>query len=52
MNELLPIVAELTKQYTSGERSSVTYDTSNQLMESPLFTSRVYDSGGTSQGYC
>lgn len=31
-NELLPVVARLTKRYTGIESSSVTYEKANQLM--------------------
>lgn len=33
MEELLPVVAELTKRFTSNESSSITYEKANQLME-------------------
>ena len=32
MEELIPIVAELTEKYTSKESTSVSYDTAKQLM--------------------
>ena len=35
--QLLPVVAELTRRYTSGESSSVTYKTANQLMEAAVY---------------
>ncbi len=37
MEELLPVVAELTDQYTSKESSSVTYERARQLMEAVLY---------------
>lgn len=37
MNELLPVVALLTKQYTGIESSSVTYEKANQLMEAVIY---------------
>lgn len=37
MDELLPVVAELTRKYTSGESSSVTYETARHLMEAVLY---------------
>lgn len=37
MQELLPIVAELTEKYTSKESTSVTYEKASQLMEAVLF---------------
>lgn len=40
MQELIPIVAELTELYTSKESSSITYEKANQLMEAVLFCIR------------
>jgi hypothetical protein len=40
MQELIPIVAELTDRYTSKESTSVTYEKANQLMEAVLFCIR------------
>lgn len=37
MQELIPIVAELTDLYTSKESTSITYERANQLMEAVLF---------------
>lgn len=37
MKELLPIVAELTEKYTSGESTSVSYEKARQLMEAVLY---------------
>jgi uncharacterized membrane protein len=37
MQELIPIVAELTDLYTSKESTSITYEKANQLMEAVLF---------------
>lgn len=37
LEELLPIVAELTGKWTSGESTSVTYERANQLMEAVLY---------------
>ena len=37
MDELMPVVAELTRKYTSGESSSVTYETARHLMEAVLY---------------
>lgn len=47
MNELIPVVAMLTRQYTGIESSSVTYEKANQLMEAVLYCIReVENSGG------
>lgn len=40
MEELVPIVAALTEQYTSGESSSITYEKANQLMAAVLYCIR------------
>lgn len=37
MNDLIPVVAMLTRQYTGIESSSVTYEKANQLMEAVLY---------------
>lgn len=37
MEQLIPIVAELTERYTSKESSSVSYDTAQSLMEAVLY---------------
>lgn len=37
LEELLPVVAELTRKYTSGESTSITYERANQLMEAVLY---------------
>lgn len=37
MEELLPIVAELSRKYTSNESTSITYDRAKILMEAVLF---------------
>lgn len=37
MEELMPIVAELARKYTSGESSSVSYEKARQLMEAVIF---------------
>ena len=37
MEELLPVVAELTRKYTHGESSSITYEKAQQLMEAILY---------------
>jgi hypothetical protein len=38
MEELVPIVAELAKGYTSGESSSVSYEKAEQLMQAVQYT--------------
>lgn len=43
MEELLPIVAELTKKFTSNESSSITYERANQLMEAVIYCIRELD---------
>lgn len=40
MEELIPIVGKLTQRYTSLERTSVTYETANQLMGVVLYCLR------------
>lgn len=37
MEELVPIVVSLTKQYTSDDSTSVTYDTAQQLMGAVIY---------------
>lgn len=37
MEEMLPIVAELTRRYTHWESSSITYEKAQQLMEAVLY---------------
>lgn len=43
--ELLPIVAKLTRKYTSGESSSVPYDTAQMLMEAVMYCIREGEEG-------
>lgn len=38
MEELLPIVEGLSRRYTSGDSTSVTYETAQQLMESVAYS--------------
>lgn len=38
--ELVPIVAELTNKYTSGESTSITYERANELMEAVIYCIR------------
>ncbi|HAX50397.1 DUF6179 domain-containing protein [Muricomes intestini] len=37
MEELLPVMAKLAKRYTSGESTSVSYDTARRLMEAVVY---------------
>ena len=37
MNELLPVVANLTEKYTAGQSTSVTYERAQKLMEAVLY---------------
>jgi hypothetical protein len=37
IGELLPIVSDLAKKYTSMESSSITYENARMLMESVLY---------------
>ena len=43
MEELLPLMEELTKKYTSGESTSVTYEKAQELMEAVLYCIREYE---------
>lgn len=47
MMEALPIVAELSRKYTSGESTSVTYETANRLMGAVLYCVNEYETGDT-----
>lgn len=40
MEELIPVVADLTRKYTSNESSSVSYETANQLMKAVRYCIR------------
>ncbi len=46
MNDLIPVVAMLTRQYTGIESSSVTYEKANQLMEAVLYCIRETEHSG------
>ena len=37
MEELMPIVARLTEEFTSGESTSVTYERARSLMEAVIY---------------
>ena len=43
LEELLPIVYELTQKYTCKESSSISYEKANQLMEAVLFCINEYE---------
>ena len=43
MEELIPIVAELTERYTGYESTSVTYEKANQLMEAVIYCIHEYE---------
>lgn len=43
--DLVPIVAELAKRYTSGESSSITYEAAGRLMEAVLYCIREFEKG-------
>ena len=43
----LPIVAELSRKYTSGESTSVTYETGNRLMGAVSYCVEEYNNGDT-----
>lgn len=43
MEELIPIVARLTEQFTSRESSSVTYERARQLMEAVIYCIAHWD---------
>lgn len=50
MEELLPLVEKLTFKYTSGDSSSVTYETARMLMEAVLYCMEEYDREGSEFG--
>lgn len=50
MEELVPVVAELTRKYTSAESSSVTYETARHLMEAVLYCIGELESGTLPMG--
>ena len=50
MAELMPVVAELARKYTSGESSSVTYETARHLMEAVLYCIGELESGNLPVG--
>ena len=48
IEELLPVAAKLVRKYTSGESTSVTYDTAEKLMEAVLYCIReCYEQPGS-----
>jgi hypothetical protein len=44
MDELIPLVSDLSYKYTSGESTSITYDTATQLMKAVLYCIHEYES--------
>lgn len=44
MEELIPIVADLVKQYTGNESTSVTYEKAQQLMDAVIYCIKEYES--------
>lgn len=50
MEELLPVLAVLTRKFTSGESSSVSYERARHLMEGILYTLRIYEKEGSLVG--
>ena len=45
MEDLLPIVAKLAKEFTGNESSSVTYERARQLMEAVLYCMSHFETG-------
>lgn len=43
MEELLPVAAKLAKRYTSGESTSVSFDTARQLMEAVVYCIKEFE---------
>ncbi|MDO4554932.1 MAG: DUF6179 domain-containing protein [Lachnospiraceae bacterium] len=50
MEELLPVTAFLTKKYTMGESTSVTYETARNLMEAALYCIHMLETNGETTG--
>lgn len=50
MEELLPLIEKLTFQFTSGDSSSVTYETARMLMEAILYCIEEYEKESSSFG--
>ena len=50
LEELIPVVAELARKYTSGESTSITYERANHLMEAVLYCIRQCESEHTLAG--
>ena len=51
MEELIPIVAELTERYTGYESTSVTYEKANQLMEAVIYCIQEYEAASPAVGW-
>lgn len=47
LEELIPVVAKLSRKYTSGESTSVTYERANSLMEAVLYCIGECECGNT-----
>ncbi|MDO5390144.1 MAG: DUF6179 domain-containing protein [Eubacteriales bacterium] len=50
LEELIPVVAELARKYTSGESTSITYERANHLMEAVLYCIHQCESGNALTG--
>lgn len=50
MEELLPVLAVLTRKFTSGESSSVSYERARHLMEGIRYTIYIYEREGNLVG--
>ena len=50
MEELLPVLAVLTRKFTSGESSSVSYERARHLMEGIRYTISIYEKEGNLVG--
>ena len=49
MEELIPIVAELTERYTGYESTSVTYEKANQLIEAVIYCIQEYEAASPAE---
>lgn len=50
--ELLPVVAQLTEEYTDGKSTSVTYERAGYLMEAVLYCIREYEESRQQEPSC
>lgn len=46
MEELIPVVGKLAEKYTSGESTSITYETAEQLMGAVLYCIQELEESG------